>query len=413
VRSGDRPRDCPGFPQLWTATTVSDFGTYVTALASQVLIVVNLHASATEVGLVNAARWVPYLVFGLFAGVFVDRHRRLPVLIGTDLGRALLLGAIPLLAAVGGLSVPVVIALMLPFGVLSVLNDAADQSLLPSVVTPAALERANIRLQQSLSSAQTTGPLVGGGLVTALGAPLAVLVDAVSYLFSGLLLSTIRVHEQPRAPRARQHVVAELRAGVTWVYRHPMLAPMALTSHGWFLFNSLLLTVAVPFVLRDVGIGALGLGVSYACAGVGGLLGGTVSSRAARVLGAGHAVVLAQALFPVAFTLVVLAAHGGTALVMVSAGWFLFGLGVGLGSPIELTYRQRVTPDHLQGRMTATMRSFNWGMNAVGAPLGGLLADRIGYRPTLWVGIGGVAAMAVAVGCSRFRKASLSDTLRV
>ncbi len=411
VRSTTRPRDCPGFPQLWTASTVSDFGTYVTALASQVLIVVNLHASATDVGLVNAARWLPYLLFGLFAGVFVDRRRRLPVLIGTDLGRALLLGAIPVLAALGGLSVPVVIVLMVPFGALSVLNDAADQSLLPSVVTPAALGRANVRLQQSMSAAQTTGPLVGGGLVAALGAPLAVLVDAASYLFSGLLLTTIRVHERPREPRARRHVLAELHEGVAWVYRHPMLAPMALTAHGWFLFNSLLVTVSVPFMLRDAGLDALGLGVSYACAGVGGVLGGTLSGRAAHVLGAGQAVVLAQALFPAAFTLVVLASHGGVALVMISAGWFLFGLGVGLGSPIEQTYRLQVTPDHLQGRMIATMRSFNWGMNAVGAPIGGLLADRIGYRPTLWLGIGGVAAMAVAIGCSRFREASLSDTL--
>jgi predicted MFS family arabinose efflux permease len=206
-------------------------------------------------------------------------------------------------------------------------------------------------------------------------------------------------------------VRTELREGVAWVYRHPMLAPMALTGHGWFLFNSLLLTVSVPFVLRDVGINAFGLGVSYACAGVGGVLGGTVSSRAARLLGAGPAVVLAQALFPAGFTLVVLASHGAVALVMISAGWFLFGLGVGLGSPIEQTYRQQVTPEHLQGRMIATMRTFNWGMNAIGAPVGGLLADRIGARPTLWIGIGGVAAMAVAIGCSRFRKASLSDTM--
>jgi predicted MFS family arabinose efflux permease len=262
-----------------------------------------------------------------------------------------------------------------------------------------------------MSAAQTTGPLVGGGLVAALGAPLAVLVDAASYLFSGLLLTTIRVHEQPRAPQARRHVSAELREGVAWVYRHPMLAPMALTSHGWFVFNSMLITVTVPFVLRDVGIGALGLGVGYACAGVGGVLGSAVSGRAARRLDAGPAVVLAQALFPLAYTLVVLASHGGSGLVLVSAGLFLFGLGVGLGSPIGLTYRQQITPDHLQGRMNATIRSFNWGMNAVGAPLGGLLADRIGYRATLWLGIGGVAAMAVALGCSRFRRARLSDTL--
>lgn len=411
VRSGDRPWGWPGFLQLWTATTVSNFGTYVTTLALQVLLVNDLHASATDIGLVNASRWVPYLLFGLVAGVFVDRHRRLPILVGSDLGRALLLGVIPLLGFVGGLSVPVVIALMVPFGALSLLYDAAYQSFLPRLVPQGALNPANARLQQSQSAAQTTGPLVGGGLVTALGASLAVLVDAVSYLFSGLLLMTVRVTEPIRQPAARRHVFAELREGLAWVYRHRMLAPMALTSHGWFVFNSLLGTVFGPFALRTAGIGAFGLGVAYACAGLGGVLGSGLSGRAARLLGAGWAFVLAQALFPVAFTLVVLAPHGGPALGMIAAGMFLFGLGVGVGSPIGLTYRQQVTPDHLQGRMNATIRSLNWGMNAIGAPLGGLLADRIGYRPTLWIGIGGVAAMAVAIGCSRFRRASLSDTL--
>jgi MFS family permease len=392
---------------LWTAGTVSDFGTYVTALALQVLVVVDLHASATEVGLVNAARWVPYLLFGLVAGVFVDRHRRLPILIGTDLGRAVLLGAIPVLAAVDRLSVPVVIALLVPFGVLSVLNDAADQSFLPQLVVPAALGTANVRLEQSRSAAVTTGPLVGGGLVAWLQAPLTLLVDAVSYLFSAVLLATIRVDERPTPARRRGSV--ELREGVAWVYRHPTLAPMALTTHGWFVFNSLLTTVTVPFVLRDVHIGAFGLGIAYAFAGIGGVVGSAASGRLARLIGPGPTVVLAQALFPVAFTLIVVAHAGPSGLLLVAAGQCLFGLGVGIGSPIELTYRQQVTPERLQGRMNATIRSFNWGMNAIGAPVGGVLADRIGYRPTLLIGICGVAAMAVALGCSRFRRISLSE----
>ncbi len=410
VRSAVQPRDCPGFARLWTASTVSDFGTYITTLASQVLLLDTLHASATDMGLVNAARWVPYLLFGLLVGVFVDRRRRLPLLIATDLGSAALLGVIPLLAAVGGLSVPVVIALMVPFGLLSLVNDAASMSFLPRLVTPDALGQANVRLQQSMSAAQTSGPLVGGGLVSWLGAPLAILVDAVSYLFSGLLQATIRhVDERPAEPPARRHVFAELREGVAWVYRHPTLAPMALTTHGWFVFNSMLLTVFAPFALRDADLSSFGLGVAYACSGVGGVLGGSLSSRAARLLGAGHAVVVAQALFPVAFALVALSPRGGPALVMIAAGLLLFGLAVGLGSPIEQTYRQAVTPDRLRGRMTATIRSLNWGMYAIGAPVGGALADWIGYRQTLWIGVAGVAAMAVWLGCSRFRTISLDD----
>jgi predicted MFS family arabinose efflux permease len=118
--------------------------------------------------------------------------------------------------------------------------------------------------------------------------------------------------------------------------------------------------------------------------------------------------VLAQALFPVAFVVVVLAQRGGLAVVMIAAGMFLFGFAVGLGSPIELTYRQSVTPDRLQGRMNTTIRSLNWGMYTIGGPLGGVLADRIGYRQTLWLGIAGVAAMAVWLGLSRVRRLSLA-----
>jgi predicted MFS family arabinose efflux permease len=388
---------------------VSDFGSYITALALSLLLVKTLNASAAEVGLVNAARWVSYLLFGLLVGVFVDRRRRLPLLVATDIGSAVLLGVIPVLAAVGGLSVPVVIALMVPFGLLSLVNDAASMSFLPRLVPPPALETANVQLQQSASAAQTAGPLVGGGLVAWLGPPLTIVVDAVSYLFSGLLLATIRVVEPPPSSSPRRRVFVELREGVAWVYRHPMLRPMALSTHGWFLFNSMLLTVFAPFAVRVAGVSSFGLGVAYAGAGLGGVVGTAVSARAGRLIGPGRTVVLAQALFPVAFTLIVLAPHGGPAVVLVTAGLSVFGFAVGLGSPIEQTYRQAVTPDRLQGRMVATIRSFNWGMNAIGGPVGGVLADTIGYRRTLWIGTAGVAAMAVWLGCSRFRRITLAD----
>jgi predicted MFS family arabinose efflux permease len=411
VRSTARPRDCPGYARLWTAGTVSDFGTYITMVALPLLLVNTLKASATDIGLVNASRWVSYLLFGLLVGVFVDRRRRLPLLIATDIGSAVLLGAIPLLAAVGGLSVPIVIVLLVPFGLLSLVNDAASMSFLPRLVAPEALEQANMQLQQSGSVAQTSGPLVGGGLVAWLGPPLTLMVDALSYLFSGLLLATIRFDEPPPTPSARRRVFFELREGMAWVYRHPMLRPMALTAHGWFLFNSMLLTVFAPFAVKVVGVSSFGLGVAYAGAGLGGVMGTAVSARAGRLIGPGQAVVVAQALFPVGFTLIALAQPGGLAVVAVTAGLLLFGFAVGLGSPIESTYRQSVTPDRLRGRMIATMRSFNWGMNAIGAPVGGVLADTIGYRQTLWIGIAGVAAMAIWLGCSRFRQITLDDMM--
>jgi MFS family permease len=408
-----RPRDYAGFPALWTATTVSDFGTDITTVALQVLVVHDLNASASEVGVLNAARWVPYLLFGLLAGVFVDRHRRRPMLIGTDLGRALLLGLIPLLALVGHLSVLVVAALMVPFGVLSLLNDAAYQSILPRLVGPEAMGNGNAQLQQSSSVSQATGPLVGGVLVKLLGAPLSILVDSVSYLGSGLILSTIRVTEPPKADKAARRLRTEIRDGLSWVYRHPMLAPMSLTTHLWFVFSSMLGTTFVVFAQRSAGLSPLGLGVAYAAAGVGGLLGTALSGRICRLLDVGPTVILGNALTPVGFALIALATHGPSALVIISLGQFLFWVGAGVDSPVGITYRQSITPDHLQGRMTATIRSLNWGMNAIGAPVGGVLADRIGYRPTLWIGVGGLSLAVVLLALSRFRRASLRDVDRL
>jgi MFS family permease len=405
-----RSRTLPGFVRYWTAGTVSGAGSAVTTVALQVLVVSTLHATATEVGLVNAARWLPYLLFGLLVGVLVDRRARRPVLVVTDLGRGLLLGVIPLLALDHRLSVLAVAALMVVFGALSLAHDAADQSFLPRLVPPTALTRANMRVQQSSSVATTAGPLAAGGIVAVLGAPLAVLVDAASYLVSAALIGTLRHTNRPdTAGRgADRQVWRELRDGFRWVYRHPTLGPLAVTGHVWFVFNSMVNTVFVPYALDGLRLGAVGLGAAYACAGVGGLLGAALCERLGHRFGLGRTVIVSQWLFPVAFGLIALA-RGPAALVLVGAGQFVFGVGLGLGSPLEMAFRQALTPDELLGRTNATIRSFNWGVITVGAPLGGVLADHFGYRPALLVGIIGVAGAAAALHLSRFRGVTMPD----
>ncbi len=398
-------REHRGFGAFWAAWTVSNFGTYVTTLALQVLVVITLHASATEVGLVTGVRWLPYLLVGMVAGVLADRYRRRPILVGTDLGRAVVLSLIPLLALLDALTIPALLALLLVFGTFSVLNDAAHQSFLPRLVSAGSLTAANARLEQSAAVAQTSGPVLSGGLIAAIGAPLAILVDAVSYLVSGLILITVRV-EEPRGSNEHRHLWRELRTGLSYVYRHPMLAPYALTSHAWFVFNNMLGPVFVLFVLRDLGFSPLQLGVAYAVGGVGGVLGSALSSRVANRFGVGPVVIFDRFLSPVSFLFVVLAVAGPGAWFMVAAGQFVFWFAVGLGGPVELGYRQTVTPDHLQGRMNATIRSMNWGITSVGALAGGLLGDVLGYRPALWLGIAGLTLVALALALSRFRHAT-------
>jgi MFS family permease len=163
----------------------------ITTLAIQGLVVTTLSGSAAEVGLVNAARWLPYLLFGVLVGALADRARRKPLLVGSDLGRAALLCAVPLLARPGLLTLPTLAALVAVFGLLSLVNDAAHQSFLPRLLPRDALTRPNAPLSQSSAAADTAGPAVAGGLVGWLGAPAAVLVDAGTYLASGLLIARV------------------------------------------------------------------------------------------------------------------------------------------------------------------------------------------------------------------------------
>ncbi|MBA3339662.1 MAG: MFS transporter, partial [Geodermatophilaceae bacterium] len=341
-----RLRTHPGFRRFWAASTISSFGTYITTLAVGVLVVVNLDGSAAEVGWVNAARWAPYLLVGLLVGVLADRVRRKPLLVSTDLARAFVLGAIPVCAATQTLTVAVLVGVMLAFGLLSVCNDAAHQSFLPRLLPRAVLPRANAALQKSDAVAQTTGPLLAGGLVAWLGAPFAVLADALSYLVSGVLIALTPIDDPApeRSGRSATSVLTELRAGLSWVYGHRRLRPLALGSHAWFLFNGVLGTVYVPFALRDLGIGAGGLGVTFALAGLGAFLGNSTWAWFGRRLSPARILAGGRLLEAAGFAVVALTpsvAVLGVVWVVVAAGLgqFLFGFGLGAEGPIEISYR--------------------------------------------------------------------------
>lgn len=289
-----------------------------------------------------------------------------------NLARAVLLGILPVLYVAGRLDLPSLVVVLVAFGLVSVVSDASGQSFLPRLVDRGVLAAANARLEQSGAVAQASGLLLAGALVRLVGAPTAILVDACSFLLSGGLLASIKVEEKQEtepAVTARRHLGREIREGARWVYRHPTLAPMAVWIHVWFFFNAILATAFVPYALRELTLGAFGLGIAYACAGVGAVLGGALAGIAGRRLGVGGAVIASQVVLALAYLPVVASPLGGVAVVFVGVGQLLLGIGIGLGSPHELAYRQTVTPDRLQGRMNATIRSTNWGMIALAAPL--------------------------------------------
>ncbi|PFG41067.1 putative MFS family arabinose efflux permease [Georgenia soli] len=410
---GARSRDVfrlPGFAAFWAAASVSELGNHVTVLALQVLVVVTLGGTATDVGLLNATRWLPYLALGLVVGALLDRRRRRPVLVVTDLGRAVLLGLIPALWLLDVLSLPVLLVVVAAFGALSLLHDAASQSFLPRLVPRSALLAANARLDQSGAVAQTSGPLLAGGLVTALGAPVAVLADALTFLFSAVMVARLKVSETvaSAADGARRRLRSEIADGLRWVYGHRTLAPLALSTHGWFLCNSMLATAFVPFALLGLGLDAFGLSITLAAGGVGALGGSLFSTRAGLRWGAGRTVVASRAAMPLAWILIALTPDGAgvwVAVAVLGAGQLLHGFAMGLENANEMGYWQAVTPDAFQGRTNATRRSVNRAMIVVGAPLGGVLADAVGYRPVLWAGAAGFAVVAAGLAASPFREA--------
>lgn len=405
--SGPRPWACPGFTRFWTASSVSDLGTYFTTVAVQVLVVVTLHQGSFGVGLVTGARWLPYLLFGLVAGVVVDRSARRPLLVLTDLARAGLLVAVPVLALTHRLSVLVLMAFMAVFGLLSLFNDAASQSFLPRLVPPGLLTPANARLDQSAAVAQTSGPALAGGLVSLVGAPWAVLVDAFSYLVSGLLIVRIPVTEPPRQPVSIRDLRREAAEGLRWIYRHESLRPLALSTHGWFLCTAVTGAILTPYVLRTVGLNAFGLGLVLSAAGVGGLLGSSGAARLGARFGAGRVVIACRAGTGASWALVALSGRHWGGWLLLGAGQLLLGLSMGAENANEMGYWQAVTPDRLQGRTNATRRSINRAILVIGAPAAGALAEAVGYRPMLWVAAAGFVVVAVTLACSPFRHADI------
>lgn len=420
-----RLRRFPPFVRFWVASTVSDFGTYITTLALSVLILVTLHGTPLDQGLVNAARWAPYLLFGLVAGVWIDRFPRRTMLIGGDLGRGLILAGVCVAAAAGLLSVPTLMMLMFAFGTLAMTSDAAYQSFLPHLVPRSLLTQANARLQQSDTVAQTTGSAVAGGLVALVTAPLALLLDAVSYFFSAAVLMTLGRSTHPAPARSQQKLHRKVAEGLQWVYGHTHLAPLAWSSHLWFIGSAILGAVLPAMILQDLGLGAAGLGLVMACSGVGAVAGTTISTRLGNRWGTGRAMAVARAVQPFAVALVALApvAAGGVpgaelqgsplqwsgqiwaAFALAGIGQLLFGMAMGIEGPLEMGYRQAVTPDRLLARMSATMRSVNRGMIVIGAPLGGFISTVAGTAAALWAAVAFLVAAAVVLLFSRFRDA--------
>lgn len=395
----------PDFLKLWAAATVSGFGSHVTLLALPLTAVLTLDATPFQMGLLTAIGSLPYLLIGLFAGVWVDRRRRRPLMIAADVGRALLLLSVPIAAFTGYLRIEGLYVVALLVGALSVLEEVAASSFLPSLVGREQLVAGNAKLQASQSVAQAAGPGLAGVLVGVLTAPLAIAFDAFSFLASAVLLRRIRTPEASPPSRADGHNVwAEIGEGLRAVVRQPVLRPLTGCGMMSSLFGYVFLSVYVLYMARDLDLAPPLIGLILSLGGVGAFVGALLAEPVARRIGVGPAIIGAQFLFGVLGLFVPFAVVvRPIAVPMIAAAEFLQWLAYVTYLVSAVSLRQALAPDHLRGRINATSKFLIAGSVPLGGLLGGVLGEVIGLGPTLVVGVFGMMLGVVWVFFSPLR----------
>jgi MFS family permease len=372
------------FRLLWAGESVAQVGIMISHLALPLLAATALGATPWEMGLLVAAERGAFLLIGLPAGVLLDRVRRLPVMIGANLARFALIASIPAAWAAGVLTFGHLLAVALLAGVATVLFDVGYQSVLPAVVGRAGLVEGNAKLESTRAAAEAAGPAMGGGLVQLAGAAAAVLLDAVGYLVSAALLARMRTRETvpPRDPG--RTVRAEMAEGLRYVLGHRLLRPIVLCTGTANLFGGVLAAVSVLFLSRELRQPPAVVGLVLAAGSAAGVLAAVTAGAWIRRLGQGRTLVLALlATGPVALVLPLTTPGAGLA-------WFALGTAaVAYGGVVynvaQVSFRQAVCPDHLLGRMNASIRFLVWGTIPLGGLLGGALGELAGLRATLLV----------------------------
>lgn len=392
------------FLRYWRATAVSGLGMYVTVFALQALVVLTLDGTAADVGWLNAARWLPYLVFGLVVGALVDGRRRLPLMVRTDVAQAVLLLAIPVLWALDALSLPVLLAVVFAYGTAAVVNMAATMSFLPRLVERGRLQPAHARVDGADAVSSTAGPALGGLLVGAVGAPLAVVLDSVTYLYSALTLRRIELDEPPpRTGVTARRLLGDVVEGARWAYGGSGLRTLAIATHGWFVGNAIVGVVLAPYAFLVLDLSAATFGLVGAVGGVGAALGAAFTTAIGRRLGTGRTIILCHVLTTGAVVALTLAGRTSYAAWVLGLGQGIYGLSMGMSNSHEMSYRQLVTPDELQARTNTTLRSLNRAVVVAVAPVAGLLADAVGMQAMLVVAAVAFGTVAVGLAATPFR----------
>jgi MFS family permease len=390
------------FRQLFIADTISQIGTQITLLALPLVAILALGASPFEVGALAACETAAFVLLGLPAGAWVDRLRRRSVLIAGDVARAVLLGSVPLAWWADMLTMAQLYAVGLLTGACTVFFDVAYQSYLPHLVGRENLVEGNAKLEAVRGVSQIAGPTLAGLLIQWLTAPVAIVVDAVSFLVSAVYVGLIRKREPApeRAPDA--HLGREIAEGLRFVLGNRLLRSIAMCTGTYNLFAAVGFTMLLVLLADVLEIPAGTIGLVLSAGSIGGLVGAFTAMRVAKALGQGPTIWMSCA-----FT-----APFGLLTALVQPGWLLwlgaFGFAVSMWGGVvyniaQVSFRQGLTPERLLGRMNATMRFLVWGTMPVGGLIGGVLGQQVGVREAVWIGMIGCCLAFLPVFFSPLR----------
>ncbi len=377
----------PNFLKLWAGSTVSLFGSQITFLALPFTAVLLLHATASQMSFLVFAETLPTLLIGLFAGVWVDRLPRRPMLIIADVGRALLFGSLPILTLLGWLRIEYLFLVAFATGTLTFFFDTAYCAFLPTIVERKLLIEGNSKLEMSNLLANLAGPGLAGWLIQLVTAPLAIFVDTCSFLVSAFSVWTIHVQEAPSTSEESTNFWRDLREGLGVLLKNATLRSIAACGATLNFFGGITDVVRVLFFVQVLHLGAIFFGLMFSVASLSALVGAACNPWMTRKLGIGPTILLSAFTLAAGWLLIPLAGGPpGVEVSMIIVGALLFGVSNTLFNVNELSLRQQVTPTRLLGRMGAGMQFIGVGTLPLGALLGGVLGEHLGLRATFLIG---------------------------
>ncbi len=384
------------FLKLWLSETVSQFGSQFTGLALPFTAIIYLNAGAADLGFLTFVGTLPWLLFGLIVGVWVDRHRRQRIMVSSNFLRGSLLATIPALAIAGlltRLGLPFLYALSFIIGILQVLFDISYQSYLPSLVNREQLVEGNSKLEASRAIAQAGGPTLAGGIIPIVTAPLAIMFDAVSFFGSAFSLSRIRKEEALSKLETRRSVRSDIREGLGVVLSDMRLRSIAGCTGTSNFFGTAYGAILLLY-FANPGPDGLGLGkdlapviagLIFSVGSVGGLTGVVLAGRAAKRLGVGWSIIIGITVSGLGGLTFYFAGPQTSGVPLMMLGMFASLLGSVVYNINQVSLRQAIVPIRLQGRMNASMRFLVWGTIPIGGLVGGLMGEFLGLRTTIGI----------------------------